>query len=412
MKWGDIVPENLQPKGMDSTRHFSVPDSHGFDHGGQVHHYATLHGTSVNDIIDFSANINPLGPPALVLNAMQAALSVVRHYPDPNHTAVKEVLAQHFRVKPSQILCGNGASEVIDLLLQSLKPQRVVVLEPAFSEYRKSAQRHGIPVLAVSLLGTWNPSVQPSASSQHLFPRDLDDGRPVPIRLPLDELNIILRPGDLVFLNTPHNPTGACFKPREWMTNAKEWQERGVRVVVDESFLDFLPDETQYTAIQQAVQSESLFIIRSATKFYALPGLRFGFAIGPSGHFHNIEDLRDGWSVNQLAQIAAAVAYKDKGFQRDTWEWLQAEQQHVRQIWAEIPNTTLYMGQVNFFLLHFHHPGTGQLVEQHLHSRGMLIRNCSTFAGLKSGFYRIAIRTETENLVLYQEVTSYLETLK
>ena len=351
-------------------------------------------------MIDFSANINPLGPPVSVMNALQGSLALIRHYPDPNHTEVREVLAQHFGVHPSQVLCGNGASEVIDLLLQSLKPTRVVVLEPAFSEYRRAAERHGIQVLSMSLLGPWNSSA-PS------------------FQLPLDELELVLHSGDLVFLNNPHNPTGTCVKARDWITQAHAWQERGVQVVVDESFLDFVPDETDYTVIPHAVQSESLFIIRSATKFYALPGLRFGFAIGSSSHFHRIERLRDGWSVNQLAQIAAAEAYKDNGFQKDTWGWLHAEQEHVRRLWAKVPagrpavaTVTLHMGQVNFFLLQFHHPEIGHLVEQHLQGRGMLIRHCASFVGLESGFYRLAIRTAAENLVLHQAVMSYFETLK
>lgn len=386
---------------IENRRRLTVPKSKGFNHGGQIHHYAALHGIDVNDIIDFSANINPLGPPASVVSAIQSALFVIRHYPDPNHTDVKNVLAQHFQVDSTQILCGNGASEVIDLLLQYLKPGRVVVLEPAFSEYRKSAERHGVAVLSRSLLESSQPS---DTSAGQLFHPS--------VVLPLKQLDTILRPGDLVFLNTPHNPMGTCFKHLDWLPYARKWLDRGVRVVVDESFLDFLPNESEYTAIEEAVQSEGLFVIRSATKFYALPGLRFGFAIGSSRIFHQIERLRDGWSVNQLAQIAAAEAYQDKRFQQQTWEWLQREHQHVRQLWTGIPKVSLHMGQVNFFMLQFHHPETGQLVEQHLQSRGMLIRNCSNFEGLGAGFYRVAIRTEIENRILAEEVADYLKNLK
>ena len=252
----------------------------------------------------------------------------------------------------------------------------------------------------MSLLGPWNSS----ATS---------------FQLPLDELEFVLQSGDLVFLNNPNNPTGACVKARDWLTQAHAWQERGVQVVVDESFLDFVPDETDYTAIPHAVQSESLFVIRSATKFYALPGLRFGFAIGSSRHFHRIERLRDGWSVNQLAQIAAAEAYKDNGFKKDTRTWLAAEQEHVGRLWTKLPAersivapVTLHMGQVNFFLLQFHRPEIGHLVEQHLQSQRMLIRHCASFVGLELGFYRVAIRTAAENLALHQSVMSYLEARK
>lgn len=403
------MPDNWKMTGMKNSRNSAGSDAYHFDHGGQVHHYAALQGRSWSDLIDFSANINPLGPPASVLQVLQDNLAVIRHYPDPNHVAVKGVLAKHLGVDPAQILCGNGASEVIDLLLQSLKPQRVVVLEPAFSEYKRAAKRQGIEVLSLSLVGPWNSSL-----SSLQLPLQLPS-----LQLPLDELDRALQRGDLLFLNTPHNPTGACLKAHDWIARAHAWLERGAQVVVDESFLDFLPDETEYTVIPQAVKSESLFVVRSATKFYALPGLRFGFAIGSASHFQQIERLRDGWSVNQLAQIAAVEAYQDKGFQQATWEWLRAEQEHVRRLWTQEPSilpadatVTLHMGQVNFFLLQFHHVEVGHLVEQHLRARGMLIRNCSNFAGLESGFYRLAIRTAPENLALYKGIMSYLETLK
>lgn len=384
-----------------------VPDSYG--HGGRVHQYTASTGVSWNNVIDFSANINPLGPPASVLSVLRESLSVIRHYPDTSHTEVKNVLAQHFQVNPDEILCGNGASEVIDLLLQSLQPTRVVVLDPAFSEYRHSAERHRIPVLSAALFGIGEDLED---TSERTIRSSFGTWLSQPLKLPLHKLDANLRSGDLLFINSPHNPTGACIATREWLRNAKEWQERGVQVVVDESFLDFLLDESDYTAIHHAVESKALFVIRSATKFYALPGLRFGFAIGPSRHIQGIERMRDGWSVNQLAQIAAVVAYQDTRFQQDTWRWLHAEQEHVKQLWSKVSGVNLYMGKVNFFLLQFQRPEMSTRLEQHLQHQGILIRNCINFRGLEPGAYRIAIRAEAENHLLFQEVVSFMEETK
>lgn len=362
-------------------------------HGGRVYQNAKLRNTNVRNVLDFSASINPIGPPHSLVRAVEQAIPLVRYYPDTTHEGVKHAIAARFHVEVENLMCANGASEVIDLLLQSLQPKRVVILEPAFSEYRQAAKRHGIPTLHLPLeMNRGTAGVEGTSMS---------------VNLPLRRLNETLDAGDLLFVNTPHNPTGVTFRLDAWISYAHQWMDQGITIAVDESFLDFFSDEMGYTAMYEAVQSENLFVIRSATKFYAMPGLRFGFAVGSATHFQNVERLRDPWSVNQLAQVAAQVAYKDVPFQRRTWEWLKSERLFVQQAWDERESWTLHMGEVNFFLLRFHDLNEARSLEQHLQEHGMFLRDCSTFMGLGVGVYRVAMRTRAENAALQKKVSDY-----
>ncbi|QQE79688.1 threonine-phosphate decarboxylase CobD [Alicyclobacillus sp. SO9] len=380
-----------------------------FNHGGMIYHQAKQMGVHPTNVLDFSANINPLGPPVSVTTAIQRALPMIVHYPDSTQSEVKNTLADYFGLRSSHFLIGNGASEIIDLLFKALNPKRIVVFEPAFSEYKRAAKRHGIPVLQVPLWKTqdnlWRVQGKSAPNPTELYNYEM-------LKQSLRRYTLVLRTGDVVVLNIPHNPTGLCFHLDSWYLLAQEWMQQGVRVIVDESFLDFLSDETRYTAIPKATDSESLFVVRSATKFYAIPGLRFGFAIGSSTLFQKIERYRDGWSVNQLAQVAASAAYKDREFQRQTHQWLETERAHVVRLWEAHPKLTLYMGKVNFFLLHFKNTELGSQVEEFLRTRNIMIRNCRNFEGLGASFYRVAIRTHNENEILYKAITDYLDGCK
>ncbi|MCL6594344.1 MAG: aminotransferase class I/II-fold pyridoxal phosphate-dependent enzyme, partial [Alicyclobacillus sp.] len=208
----------------------AVWDSGPTAHGGRVYEYAQASGKGWQEVMDFSANINPLGPPQTVLRAIVAALPQVQHYPDAHHAQVRAVLARRFQVPPESLVCGNGASELLELAFRQLQPRRVWVCEPAFAEYALAAQRLRVPVIRAAL--RW--------SGQRA-------------ELPWDKLDSGLRPGDAVVLNNPHNPTGACWPLTSWWGVLEHLLAAGIGVVVDESFADFLPDESRFSLLEQPV---------------------------------------------------------------------------------------------------------------------------------------------------------------
>ncbi len=341
-------------------------------HGGRIVDYEQFSGLSRRDIIDFSANINPLGPPVSVMNAISNALHDIVHYPDASHRRVKSVLANRHAVHERNVLCGNGATEVLELFFRHILPKRTWIIHPAFSEYTRIAKRYHSQVMDITL----------------------------PI---FDDLNIVFSailkqvlPGDIVILNNPNNPTGRLFMREEWQQYAKQFEQLGVWLLIDESFMDFIEDSNRYTAVPFTLLSSHLVVVGSATKMYAIPGLRFGFAVGHEDLITEIGKNRDGWSVNHLAQIAVEAAYSDDSFLNRTFEWLKLQQEYVQTIWRPLTVCTVLPTRTNFFLAQFKGVNMENLLFR-LASEGLFVRSCANFMGLGDNYVRIAIRTREQN---------------
>ncbi|MFB5189525.1 pyridoxal phosphate-dependent aminotransferase [Alicyclobacillus fastidiosus] len=355
-------------------------------HGGKVYEYADTYGIELAKVLDFSANINPLGPPKRVLQAIERALPYVVHYPDARQLSVKEAIARAHGLETTSVLCGNGATEVMELVFRAVRPSRTFVLHPAFSEYAAIADRVGSPLTALPLTHT-------------------DDGW----TLPLEALNEQLQPGHLVVINTPHNPTSSVWPWPTLQACVARWCRRGVFVVIDESFIDFLPDVRAISAIEDAAVTKRLFVVRSATKIYSIPGLRFGFGIGHREFVREIERNRDGWSVNALAQAAACAAYQDLAFLESTRRWLEEEKVYLEKTWGADRRLTWHAPSTNFFLVDFRSTDIAQNVVQSLVGAGIFCRSCADFQGLGARYVRFAIRSHADNVQLWRAVADAMD---
>ncbi len=362
-------------------------------HGGRVYDYAEDLNISVEHLMDFSANINPWGPPPEVWRAVVHGFRGIRRYPDSHHTQVKAVLADHLHVEPNQIICGNGAMEILELAMRILRPPRTVVVTPAFAEYAAIARRYGSEVISIPLAGG---IVRP----------------PGPFELPLSAIDQHIHDGDLVVLNSPHNPTGAAWPRKLWQNAVSQWNDRGVYILLDESFIDFLSQADEYTAIPLVSRDTRVLVVRSATKMYALPGLRFGFGISSPELIGQMESDRDPWSVNHLAQEAVKVSYRDQKYREKTWSWLAREQRYIADSWGTLPLVDLYPPSVNFFLIRFLDAAIASSVDQQMHQKGMIVRNCANFEGLGARYRRIAIRRRQDNMRLFHEAEAAVSQLR
>ncbi|KPV40884.1 pyridoxal phosphate-dependent aminotransferase [Alicyclobacillus ferrooxydans] len=350
-------------------------------HGGRIYEYAEKSGRSSNHVFDFSANINPMGPPKSVMTAIQGALNGIRHYPDARHIKVIHAICSKYPIASTQsVFCGNGASEVIDLTIRALTPRRVFLFEPAFAEYQQAAERVRAEVVHIPLF---------AGSS---FGESLTDLGEL-----LHDIVSRCRPADLVVINNPHNPTGLCWRREEFIGFVAMLGERGVSVLVDESFMDFRPDESERTVMPDTEHLKNLIVVRSATKIYAIPGLRFGFGVAHADLVRKIEVNRDRWSVNHLAQAAAIAAYQDEKFVRETWDWLQAEQEFVLETWGKHWAVQLYIPSVNYFLVHVREDLPVESIFARLEREGIFVRRCGNFRGLGAFDIRIAIRSHEDN---------------
>ncbi|MBW4521227.1 MAG: threonine-phosphate decarboxylase CobD [Scytolyngbya sp. HA4215-MV1] len=347
-------------------------------HGGNLVWAAKLAGCSPSAILDFSASINPLGPPDSAIVAIQNAWEELRAYPDPNYTALCAALSQFHQVPPEWVLPGNGSAELLTWACRDLAELTATYLiTPAFGDYRRALKAFEAKTIERPLKFELNP--QPSKLTlQNAFPLDCLD-RPM-----LSSCGLLL--------NNPHNPTGALFDIDEILPYLEQFR----LVVVDEAFMDFLLPGQQQSLIDRVATFPNLVILRSLTKFYSLPGLRLGYAIAHPDRLNRWQQWRDPWTVNTLAAIAAIAIIQDTAFQQRTWDWLQAARLQLWQGLANLPGLDPLPGAANFLLVRSEQ-STQQLQQALLQRHRILIRDCLSFAELGDRYFRVAVRTEAEN---------------
>jgi len=350
-------------------------------HGGNLAWAAEIAGCSPNSLLDFSASINPLGPPASVLAAIQGAIAKLRHYPDPQYGELRAALADYHGLAADWLLPGNGAAELLTWAARDLSlaanssPAVACVVTPAFRDYHRAFSSFGVKLLPWPLLPFQKPGM--GLNSTDFFALGWPDPEPSAT-------------GSLI--NNPHNPTGHLFAAQELLPLL----ERFSLVVVDEAFMDFLPPSQSQSLIPWVTTCPNLVIVRSLTKFYTLPGLRIGYAIGHPDRLRRWQQWRDPWPVNELAVAAAMAAVGDSEFQARTWQWLPPTRQALRDGIEALPGLHPLPGAANYLLVKAEQsvlPLQERLLKQHR----VLIRDCLSFGELGDRYLRVAVRTNFEN---------------
>ncbi|MEO8891544.1 MAG: threonine-phosphate decarboxylase CobD [Coleofasciculaceae cyanobacterium] len=346
-------------------------------HGGNLAWAGALAGCSPSFILDFSASINPLGPPKSAIAAIEAALKNLVAYPYPGYDQLRLALNQlHPHLTPEWILPGNGSAELLTWAGRELAQlDETSLVTPAFSDYQRALKAFDAKVSKFPLLdsdGVWAEQLPEALISYG---------------------NTAVRPGGRgLLLNNPHNPSGMLFELEAILPLLEQF----ALVVVDEAFMDFLPPEQQQSLISVVQDYENLVILRSLTKFYSLPGLRLGYCIAHPKRLRRWQQWRDPWSVNSLAEAAAIAVVQDTEFQQMTWNWLKAARRQLEQGLASLPGLQPRTSAANFLLVHSEQSVT-KLQEKLLKHSQILIRDCLSFPELGDRFFRVAVRTEAEN---------------
>ena len=362
-------------------------------HGGNLAWAAALAGCPASAILDFSASISPLGPPESALDAIQAHLSSLTAYPDPDYGELRTALGEALNVDPDWILPGNGSAELLTWAAWDLsKLEATYLVTPAFGDYWRALSAFGAKVLKCPL----DLRLLDAEPVRRLVTDDLSVSNrslvspsfclPVPLALNAERG---------LLLNNPHNPTGLLFAREAILPYVKQFG----MVVVDEAFMDFLPPWEQETLIDAVEEFPNLVILRSLTKFYSLPGLRLGCAIAHPDILARWQLLRDPWPVNALAAAAAAAVVRDTVFERQTWDWLPVARFELFEGLGSLPGLQPFAGAANFLLVES--SMSVSLIQKSLLERHrILIRDCLSFPELGDRFFRVAVRSRAENLRL------------
>ncbi|WP_379969819.1 threonine-phosphate decarboxylase CobD [Ectobacillus sp. sgz5001026] len=349
-----------------------------YGHGGDLLTAEKLFDTPAGDFLDFSANINPLGPPAFVMKRLQDQLKTIIHYPDPAQRLLKQKLAEKLSVLPENILIGNGAAECMALAILGLQPETVGIVYPCFSEYEQLTRSYGAKVK--SIYGKREYNYKPDMSS----------------------IQMLLAETDLVFLGHPNNPTGILYTKEELMQIASFAQQTHTYVIMDEAFIDFIPVDKQVTLLTKMKAFQHIVFIRSMTKFYAIPGLRLGYAISQPDIIAKLQKKQVTWSVNQLALAAGEACLEEQEYEQQTITLIEEQRSYVTRFITERLGWFVFPGQANFLLIRLPNELEAADLQWKLGKKGILIRSCSMYPGLTSHDVRIAIRTKHENDRLLQ----------
>ena len=342
-----------------------------FEHGGNIYEEAPAGGKW----LDFSANINPLGLASEVKQVIAENIEGIIHYPDPKARKLKAALSGHYRIPEDQLLLGNGAAELFYLLVHMVRPKRVALPVPSFGEYQRTAEAVGAEISFVPL------------QAEAEFAPDMAQWKKACEHV------------DCMFIGNPNNPTGKLITRDQLAEFLPFSEKRDVWTVVDESFLDFLPDEEMYSVRDLTCQFQHLLVVRSLTKFYAMPGLRLGFASAHPDLVRRLERGKDVWNVNSLAQAAGVAALGLKEYHRRSREFVQAEKDWLYERLCAIKGLEPIRPSVNFMMIHVADTGltSGELTAR-MRKQGVLVRDCANYTGLEGRQYiRVAVRSRAEN---------------
>ena len=371
-------------------------------HGGNIFQFAHEQRIEPYEVVDFSANINPLGPSQRGLDALNAQLRYISHYPDATNDDVLNAIADTYEMDKHQIIVGNGAAELLYAICRLPGYTGAFVPAPGFSEYKEALEASKIPVRDI-----------------FYRPREDDNGKPyfeVPY-LALETFAAELKGQDgriIVFLGNPNNPDGTLLDKDHIRTLASMLKDANSLLVIDESFIDFVGNDplqdNEHSMRSLVNEFDNIIVVHSFTKFYAVPGLRIGAAFTNKTLITQLQQYIPSWSVNTLAQAYTKAALNDVDYIKRTKQELNEERVFMYNALDDIEGITVYQPSANFILFQVNQKGiTANYINDELKKYNMIVRNCDSYVGLTNHWVRIAIKDHDTNIKLVDKLIDILK---
>lgn len=346
-------------------------------HGGNLRKKSSQYGIDTNDIIDFSSNINPLGFPKVLEKAFNSSLNDIMRYPDPDSTGLVGSIGRYLGISRKKILCGNGSDELFFCLFAAMRPKKVIIVSPTYSEYELAASANACSVGFFYL------------ERKNRFRIDTE-------RL----LGSIKSDIDILVLCNPNNPTGTTVAAEDIRKIYRRCRQKDVLLLVDEAFMDFTYGKDSIAA--DAVSSGSLVVSRSLTKIFSIPGLRLGYFVGDEGLLGIIKRHQQSWPVNSVAQSVGIQILSDRQFIEESRKYIKKEKDSLYDRLGSIEHLEVFEPSVNFILCRIIKSPlrSKDIAERMAKECNILIRDCSNFRGLDDSYFRVAVRSRQENALL------------
>lgn len=330
------------------------------EHGANIFKYS-----KDGDLLDFSSNINPYGPTNRVKQNILEHLDLIERYPDINYTKLYDALERYLHIDKKYINIGNGAMELIDAVISFFN--RIIVFDPSFNEYEARARVRNIEVLNLNLNEDFKPNIDD-------IPNDLK--------------------GTLVIVTSPHNPSGKSLSLDEFIKIHLKVVNNGGFLLIDESFYEF--GEFDYDLVTDVAFYDNIFVVRSATKFFSLPGLRLGYVV--SKYKNAISKMIPPWSVSSLLENVGEDLFFDEDFIYDSIIKNKSERTFLYNRLSEIEGFHPIKSSANYILVKTDYDN--DVLFEKLLERKILIRKCDNYRNLGKEYIRIAVKTRGNNTKL------------
>ena len=368
-------------------------------HGGNI--YKVFREKNIKEILDYSSNINPYGIPESLKSRIIENLEILERYPDPDYVELREKLANLNNVNLSDIILGNGATEIIFLFMKVINPKKILIVSPTFGEYERAVKAVGTSRNSIDLsCSDDNKNIENKEIEIEYFElKESDD-----FKLNIGNLkNQLEKKYDLLIICNPNNPTGKFLKLAQTEEILKECNKYDTKLFIDEAFIEFLADGMKESIINTEENKKNLFVTRAFTKFFAIPGLRLGYGMYFDKELEQkISEKKEPWSVNNIAELAGLTVLDDTEYIEKTLKWITKEKIYMYEKLNEISGIKVYETEVNFI--------TGKIDEklfleglnvkilrEKMLEQGILIRDASNFKFLDERFFRLAIKDRASN---------------
>lgn len=345
-------------------------------HGSDLEKIAQYYHLPQEEIIRFGANVNPLGLSGSVKADLASHLDIISSYPDRNYTSLKQAISDYTGADTAHIVVGNGSTELISLLITQRNAKKALVLGPTYSEYERELALTGGVITSYLL-------------------KEEDD-----FRLDTEDfLRSLTGDTDLLILCNPNNPTSSAIHTGKMKQILEHCRARNIFVMIDETYVEFAPEVTEITSVPYVAEYDNLMVIRGVSKFFAAPGLRFGYGITSNKNFLNaLLTHQNPWSLNTIGAYAGERMLKDSAYIEQTRALICPERSRLCRILSDMPGVKIYPPYANFILVRLQKPGVTSFdVFEAAIKEKMMIRDCSSFESLDGEYIRFCIMRPEDN---------------
>lgn len=351
------------------------------NHGANSHRlYEQMGQVEPPDIIDFSENVHPFGPPAFLKEQWPNFFGLLTAYPDPKAEPFRSAAANYHAVDKEHIAAGNGAAEIFTWLAKRYRNKRVLLVEPAFSEYRSTLDSENAQITQVELQESDAWQLKLAEVKQHI------------VRC------------DAFYLCNPHNPTGRLLALDELVEIAE--QCRGIcELVIDEAFIDFVGEHASFIPFLK--DYPHVIIVRSMTKMYALAGLRLGYAIADAAIIQQLTEGAAHWNVNGLAAVAGARCFSEEAYREQVISAAISERRKMELFLTEA-HCPFIPSEANFLCFQLPDPSNSEAFFRAMLDVGVVMRHTYSFRGMDGKWFRIGMKSAAAMERLRKEMHLWL----